>query len=115
MTDQGRRLAQERTAGGNQRRALERVLARHGADPEPAIVVPEIRQLADPIQVDQAARPGQAHVHERDQALAPGEELGLFAVASEDLHGRVHCPRIEVFEGSGLHQRATEATRPRVR
>ena len=66
--------AQQRPALRDQpRRALERRLARHRADPQRAAVGVQVREPGDALEVDQPRRPREPEVEHRHQALAAGE------------------------------------------
>jgi hypothetical protein len=61
-------------------------MAGDGPDPDGVVVDGDLVQLGQPVDVDQVAGGGQAHVEQRDQALAAGEDLAV--VADLGQHGQ---------------------------
>ena len=101
VADLTERLADQRPLP-EQRRALDRVLARHGADHQPAVLGAEIGQAGDTVQVDQVRRPREPEVHQRHEALAPRERLGGISERPEELQCLVDVPRIVIVEDGWL-------------
>ncbi len=54
-------------------------------DPEEPVGLFDGVEAGDPIDVDQARRGGETELHQRDQALTTGENLGVFSVFCEEL------------------------------
>jgi len=95
---------QEWDARTHEMRALDGVLASHGAKPESAVLLLDVRQRTDPVDVDQGGRSAQAEVHERDKALPPCQDLCISTVPLEQGQRLLDRCRLVVFEGSGLHR-----------
>jgi hypothetical protein len=85
VTDLPQRLDEHRPAAGDFRATLGRALARSGADRQRAIRLdPNVLQRGDPVDIDQNRWPGQAHVHQRHQALASSQHLRIFPVLGQE-------------------------------
>ena len=65
--------------------AFQRALAHHRADDQRAIALFEGVQPGDLAQINDIGRGGQAELHQRDQALAAREDLGLVGMRLERL------------------------------
>ena len=64
-----------------------------GADLDLAVFMDRAAEPADAVDVDQQRRRRQAHVEGRNQALAAGEQAGVFLAEQRDgLFGRVRAP-----------------------
>ena len=105
VPDPRERVGQERRVPGGERAPLHGALSGHRPDGEAAGPDPDVRQLRDAVEVDQPLGRGEAHVQERDEALAPGEELRLVAVLRELGDGLVDRADGRVLEDGGLHSR----------
>ena len=77
MRDQPQRLPEQRLHGVRRLVALDLGVPRQRADPDRAVLDPDVRQLGEPVDVDQVRRGGQPHVEHRQQALAAGEHLAV--------------------------------------
>ena len=88
----------------DERFALKRAIARHGADAHHAVDALHARKLAQRVEVDQYRRLHQAEIHRRHQALAAGEEARVLAVLR--LRGERLLDRMGryVAERGGLHR-----------
>ena len=96
--------AQQRQPLGHQRRALGGRLAHQRAEDERAVVEHRLgRLVAQEVEVDQVRRRGQAHVEDRDQALAAGQQLRPRAELGEQAVDLLAGARPVVGERSGLH------------
>ena len=62
------------------------------ADRDVVAGVADVRQVAQPADVDEHRRLGQAQLHQRQQAVAAGEELGLVAVLADEADRLVGRP-----------------------
>ena len=98
-----RASARERRACLDLRRALDRDLPRHRADLEHP-VRDDALELGKPVEIDEDARHREAQVHERYEALAAGQDLGLVAVLAQNLDRLVEAFGGEVLERRGLHE-----------
>src|SRR5437870_1921439 len=81
-----------KSPGGRQppahdRRELDRPLPCHRAEAHRAVLLADVVEPRDRVEVDQRARPAEAEVEQRHQALAAGQELGVAAVAREQRDG----------------------------
>ena len=104
MGDVLEHLAQQRKVLGHQRRALDGALAHERAEGERAVVEHGLARLvAQEVDVDQVRRGGQAHVEDRDQALAAGQQLRLRAELREQAVDLLAGARAVIGERSGLH------------
>jgi hypothetical protein len=74
------------------------VMAGEGADDERIAGARDAPQLADPVQVDQHGRGGEAELHRGQERVAAGEELPFLVVRQH--RGRLRqARRLEIFEG----------------
>ena len=76
-------VRQQRHVLGEHVGVLDVVVAGQRADGDVVAGVADVRQVAEPADVDEHARLGQAQLHQRQQAVAAGEELGLVAVLAD--------------------------------
>jgi hypothetical protein len=63
--------------------ALRVAVAGHRADGEAVALVADVVQVADAPEVDENRRGGEPELHDGEQAVATGEELGLVAVLAQ--------------------------------
>jgi len=103
VADLARRLAQHRQLRRDQRRFLDFHVAGHGADAKLAAVFANVTQVRNAMDVDQIFGPGEAEFHHRHQTLAAGQELGVVAVAAQQLDGVVDSVGSQIFEASRIH------------
>ena len=61
---------------------LEVPVAGQGADDHPVAVLADVGQIGQPADVDQHRRRRQAQLHQRQQRVAAGQQLGVFAVST---------------------------------
>ena len=79
--DERHGLGQERDGLLHLRIDFEASVACHRADGQPARrVAVHVLEVRDPVEVDEDSRLGDPEVHRRDEALSPGQELGLATV-----------------------------------
>ena len=74
-----------------------------GADGDVIAGVSDVRQIADPPDVDEHARLGEAQLHQRQQAVPAGEELGIITVLADEADGLFGRTGADVVEGGGNH------------
>ena len=89
MADVGNRFRQQWTLRRDLAIALQVRLGRHSADSEGSVVDLVMAKLVERIDVHHTIRPGQAHVHQRDQALPASENLDLIAARGQRFQGLV--------------------------
>ena len=77
-------VRQQRHVLGEHVGRLDVRVPRQRADGDVVAVVADVRQVAQAADVDEHARLGQAQLHQRQQAVAAGEELGLVAVLADE-------------------------------
>jgi hypothetical protein len=80
---------------------------RERADGDGAAVDPHVRQVLQAADVDEDGRRRQPQLHEREQRVAAGEELGVVAVAVQRADGVLEGLGALVVERSGDHDRAS--------
>jgi len=74
---QADRLGQQRRGHGHLGGPLDLGHPGHGPDDQGVALAPDSGQAGHAAQIDQVTRLGQPEVHQRDQALAPGQHPGL--------------------------------------
>ena len=99
MRDVEQRLAQQRLSGIRPVVVFELGVPDQGADPDVLGGDLDRVQAADPVDVDEVGRRGQAHVEDRDEALSAGEDLAVMADLGEHGDGGVDAARRVVLEG----------------
>ena len=67
-----------------QRRRLEVVMARQGADGDLITALLDVRKTGNPSDVDEHRRDGKSQLHQWDQRMAAGNQLGLVTVLDEE-------------------------------
>ena len=88
VRDQRERLGERRAEPRQIGIAFRVALADAGAHHERSVGV-DRPQGGDPADVDEARRAGEAERHQRDEALATGENLGVVTVLGEEVEGLV--------------------------
>ena len=83
---------------------LKVAVAGQGPDGDVAAVLPDIGQLGQPADVDQHGGRRQAQLHERQQRVAAGQQLGVLSVPGQPADGIVDGRRPLVVEGRGDHE-----------
>ena len=73
------------------------------ADGDVVAGVADVRQVGDAADVDEHARLGEAQLHQRQQAVAAGEELGIVAVLADEADRLVGGAGTDVVEGGRNH------------
>jgi hypothetical protein len=69
------------------------------------VVMADAIQRRHASQVHQHFRLGQTEVHQRDQALAAGQRLGVWSEARQQIERLLDRGRVEVLERGRLHAR----------
>ena len=86
IADMAGGMGQQRRVLVQQIGGLDVAVAGEGADRDVVAAVTDVRQVGDAADVDQHRRLGQAQLHQRQQAVAAGEELGLVTVLTDEAH-----------------------------
>src|SRR5579862_5185635 len=103
MGDMRKRVSKQRARFEKIAIALERTIARHGADPDVPLAPIDRGEFGKTIDVDQHRRPRQAEIHRRNEALAASEEPGFVAMLGFQAKRLIKGRSPDVFEGSRLH------------
>ena len=77
-------------------------MARAGADGDPVALLLDVRELGDAADVDEERRPGEAELHERQEGMTAGQDLGVLGL-TEQPDRIVDRRRDLVVEGSRNH------------
>ena len=85
--DDPRRLVQQRVPRAHELGFLEVRLPGEGADAQHAVGLADTCQPRDAVDVDHVRGAGEAQLHQRDEALAPRQHLGVFEIFVNDLAG----------------------------
>jgi hypothetical protein len=90
-----------------------------GSDPEGPVTLLDRVEAGDPVHIDEPLRFCEAELHQRDQALASGEDLGVLPMLREELERLVEGLGPVVLERCWEHPEppisagvAATATRP---
>ena len=110
--DDAARLGQERAVLAHEGRGLQLRLAHHGAQDEAVARARDAPQLPDAAEVHEVGGLGEAELHEREQALAPGEHLGLRAELFQQGDGRAELEGRVVVERCRVHADLVTSCRP---
>ena len=105
--DLRRRIAERPVTPAQEVGTLAVPVPYQSADSKPTVPHGEPVEAPAAIDVDHGPRRGEAELHERDQALASGEDAGLVAVALQDRERLVEIRRREVLEGGRVHGNAS--------
>jgi hypothetical protein len=101
------RVRQERYLGAGDLVPLEEVVPGAGADGHhgigPGAVHPHVGQVGDAADVDQDGGDRQAQLHDRQERVAAGQELGVLAVLAEGGQRLVYRADLHVLERCGDH------------
>ncbi len=103
MGDVEESLAQEGESGIRLVVVLEAGVANERADPHGLVGDGHRVEPGHAVDVDEVRGRGQAHVEDRDEALAAREDLAVVADLSEDVDGRLEGFGCVVAERWGLH------------
>ena len=116
VSDERRGEHRERPPLRDERRDLELVRPCHRTEDEAAVVVlAHVRQVADPIEIDQQRGLREAKGQQRHQTLAAGEQLRLVAAGGEGSDRLLDRGRCRVLELGRLHRSATAIAAAAVR
>ena len=83
ITDLVGGIRQQRDLLLQQRRRLEVVVARQSADGDLVTALLDVRKVGNPSDVDEHRRDGEAQLHQWQERMAAGNQLGLVAVLDE--------------------------------
>ena len=106
VADQAGRVGDQRAVLLGERVVVQLVVARARPDRQVVAPVPHPAQLGHPADVDQRARLGEAQLHQREEAVAAGDELGVL-LRAQQLEGVVGQLRDLVVEACRDHDRAS--------
>ncbi len=100
--DSGGAIVDDGYRGGD-RRSLNLCMPRQRAETQRAVLLLDVRGARNKVQIHEVPRVGIAELHQRDEALAPGQQLGI--VADLRKHGRrfLQRSRAVIVKGSGIH------------
>ena len=102
MADQAGGFHHQGAAPGDHIGELEVALARHAADLQRAVDLPDERQALHPIEIDHMVGLHEAHIEHRHEGLAAGQELGVLE-APEQRHHVGDRAGIVITEERRLH------------
>ncbi len=88
---------------GEDRRVLDVHVAGHRTDRDGVTVLTNVRQVAQTADVDQHGRLRETQLHQRQEAVATGEELGFVAVLSDEADRLFGGLGADVVECCGNH------------
>jgi hypothetical protein len=106
---------EERGVLGDDRGLRELAVQRERAEAQHALLHGDAAQDLEPPDVDERRRPGEAHVHDRDEALAAGDGTRLAGPRREQAQRLVEAGRAQVLERLGLHGDLPRAEGPAAR
>ncbi len=101
------RVAEHAVATAEKLGAFAGLVPDERADPQAVALVTELVEPRYTVDVDDDARRGEAKLHQRDQALTPGQDLRLVPVAVEQRERLFERCRRNVVEAGGIHERRT--------
>ena len=105
-----RRLREQRDACRDDGIELEPPVTAERADHEAAVVVRDLVELRETVDVDERCRPGEAQVHQRNQALPAGDHSGLRL--RDGFERFLHRRGADVVERRRLHDVDDPGARP---
>ena len=97
-------VAERAIATAEQLGLLAGLVARERADAQRSLVLLDVIEVGHAVQVDDDVGSREAHLHERDEALAAGEHLGLVPSLDERRDHLLERRRREVLESRGIHE-----------
>ena len=103
VADEMTRLGYDGQSRAHRGVALQRVLAGEGPDGQAAVGGPHVGQLGESVDVDDDLGLREPEVHQRDETLAPGEDLGAVTVLGERGERLVLRSGSDILEASWLH------------
>ena len=102
-------IGEQRNVLGEHRTVLEIHVAGERADGDVVTGIADVRQFTDAADVDEHARLGESQLHQGQQAVPAGEELGIVAVLADELDGLFGGSGTDVVERCGDHDVAPAA------
>ena len=106
------RVSQQRSMLSEHRRLLHVHVARERTDRDVIAGVLDVRQVLHATDVDENRRLREAQLHERQEAVAASEELGIGSVLTDERDGLGGRSGADVIESCGNHGRLTSLRRP---
>ena len=100
-----RHVGEDRDLGGQQLGGLQVPVPGESTDGDVVAGVAHIRELVQTADVDKHRRHGEAQLHERQQGMPSGEQLGLVAVRGEQAEGLVDRRHPLIVERNRDHGR----------
>jgi len=97
------RVVEQGIAGADEVGLLQLRFAREGTDPKNAVRLADERESGNAVDVDEVPGAGQAELHERDEALASGEDLGLLTELCEQSRRLGDRTRRVIVKGGRNH------------
>ena len=98
------RVDEERELPGEELGLEQLTVARHGPDPDLSLHLPDVGELVEVVDVDQALGIGEPQLHHRQQAVAAGQDAGLGPVFLQELDRVLDARRPLVLDRPGcLH------------
>ena len=95
---------EDREVPGEQLGLEQLAVAGHRPDPDLPVRLPDVGELVEVVDVDQALGVGEPQLHHRQQAVPAGQDAGLGPVALEQLDRVLHAGRPLVLDRPGcLH------------
>src|SRR5216117_4067764 len=98
------RVVEQGIAGADEVGLLQVRFAREGTDAKKAVRLADERKSGNAVDVDEVAGAGQAELHERDEALASGEDLGLLTELCEQSRRLGDRTRRVIVKGGRNHR-----------
>ena len=96
-------VGQQRDVLGEHRTGLDVHVAGQCADGDVVAGIADVRQVTDAADVDQHTWLGEAQLHQRQQAVPAGEELGVVTMFADETDGLFGRTGADVVEGGGNH------------
>ena len=78
-------------------------MAGERADGDVVAVLADVGKVGEPADVDEHGGLGEAQLHQRQQAVPTGEELGVVTVLASEAHRFLGARRSDVVERCGDH------------
>src|SRR5213594_291333 len=97
-------VVEQGIAGADEVGLLQLRFAREGTDPKKAVRLADERKSGNAVDVDEVPGAGQAELHERDEALASGEDLGLLTELCEQSRRLGDRTRRVIVKGGRNHR-----------
>ncbi len=104
VADETGHMGQDRHLGLHQVAVLDVMVAGQRPDGDVIAAVADVGQVTDPGDVDEDGRRRQPELHERDQRVATGQQLGVLAVLGQQADGLLGRPCSDVVERRRDHR-----------